>query len=436
MRRLIPALVLIGFACASAPALAQPLKMYITGGNRVSNIALSGLKDLGGDDQGRLSGRFVATLTRNLELSGDFKVLDPQSYIEKPQNSGIDAGQINFGDWSSINADFVVKGSVQINDSQIALVAMLFDVSTQQRMMGKRFVGSAGDVREMARRFADAVMKAVTGVRGPFDTKLAFVSTRGGRFKEVYVSYLDGDGMFQITNNPTINLFPHFDKSAKHLIYLSYKSDQPALYLVDLNAKREVRIQNDSGRMVGGALTPEGDRIVAAIEQGGYTNLYLLDSAGNRIRALTHDNAINVNPSISPDGAQLAFCSDRSGRPQIYVMPLGGGAARRVTYEGSYNSAPSFSPDASRIAYESRDGGHFDIYVIPTGGGKPARLTSGGSSTSPSWSPDGRYIAFSSMREGRARIYIMQADNPKIISALTEDDGDDTTPAWSWWLGE
>lgn len=416
--------------------MAQPLKMYITGGNRVSNIALSGLKDLGGDDHGRLSGRFVSTLTRNLGLSGDFKVLDPQSYIEKPQSSGIDVGQINFGDWSSINADFLVKGSVQVNDSQVSLVAMLFDVSTQQRMMGKRFVGSPGDVREMARRFADAVMKSVTGVRGPFDTKLAFVSTRGGRFKEVYVSYLDGDGLFQITNNPTINLFPHFDKSVRHLIYLSYKSEEPALYLVDLAAKREVRIQSDSGRMVGGALTPDGDRIVAAIEQGGYTNLYLLDSSGSRIRALTQDNAINVNPTVSPDGAQLAFCSDRSGRPQIYVMPLEGGTARRVTYEGSYNTAPSFSPDASKIAYESREGGRFDIYVIPTAGGTPTRLTTGGTANSPSWSPDGRYIAFSSTREGRARIYIMQADNPKIISALTEDDGDDTTPAWSWWLGE
>ncbi|SRR5579875_697051 len=436
MKRLIPLLVLILIAYVCAPASAQPLRMTIEGPSQVANIAISQLKNLGGDDEGRISGRFVSTLMRNLKLSGDFKILDPDSYIEKPQSSGYDVGQINFADWSSINALFLVKGSVKAQGSQVELTAMLFDVSTQQRMMGKRFVGAPSDVREMARRFADAVMKAVTGTRGPFDTKLAFVSTGNSRYKEVYVSYLDGDGLFQITNNPTINLFPHFDKTVRHLIYLSYKSDEPALYLVDLEAKREVKIQSNLGRMVGGALTPSGDRIVAAIESGGYTNLYLLDSAGNRIRALTHDNAINVNPSISSDGSQLAFCSDRSGRPQIYVMPLDGGAARRVTYEGSYNSAPSFSPDASKIAYESREGGRFDIYVIPTAGGKALRLTTDGSNTSPSWSPDGRYIAFSSTRSGRARIYIMQANNPTIVSALTEDDGNDTSPAWSWWLGE
>ena len=436
MKPLVPALVLILIAFAVAPAAAQPIQMTITGGNRVSNIALSGLKDLGGDDQGQLSARFVKTLGRNLELSGYFKLLDPQSFIEKPQSSGYDIGQINFGDWSSINADFLVKGAISSKGSQIELVAMLFDVSTQQRMMGKRFVGAPGDVREMARRFADGVMKAVTGTRGPFDTKLAFVSTRGGRFKEVYVSYLDGDDLFQITNNPTINLFPHFDKGVHHLIYLSYKTDEPALYLVDLDARREVRIRGESGRMVGGALTPDGSRIVAAIERGGFTNLYLLDSDGNRLRTLTHDNAINVNPAISSDGTQIAFCSDRSGRPQIYVMPIDGGTARRVTYQGSYNTAPSLSPDASKIAYESRENGRFDIYMIPAAGGSPVRLTNDGTDTSPSWSPDGRYLAFSSTRSGRARLYIMQVDNPTIVSALTEDDGNDTTPAWSWWLGE
>ncbi len=436
MKRLIPLLALIVIAYAGAPASAQPLRMTIEGPSQVANIAVSQLKNLSGDDQGRVSARFVRTLSRNLGLSGDFKVLDPDSYIEKPQSSGYDAGQINFADWSSINALFLVKGGVKVDGAQVELVAMLFDVGTQQRMMGKRFVGSPADVPEMARRFADAVMKAVTGTRGPFDTKLAFVSTGTGRFKEVYVSYLDGDDLFQITNNPTINLFPHFDKGVRHLVYLSYKSEEPALYLVDLGAKREVKIESDRGRMVGGALTPAGDRVVAAIEEGGFTNLYLLDDSGARIRTLTHDNAINVNPSVSSDGSQIVFCSDRSGRPQIYVMPLDGGAARRVTYEGSYNSAPSFSPDASRIAYESRENGRFDIYVILTAGGNPMRLTNDGSNTSPSWSPDGRYIAFSSTRGGRARIYIMQANNPTIVSALTEDDGNDTSPAWSWWLGD
>ncbi len=44
-------------------------------------------------------------------------------------------------------------------------------------MMGKNYSGDAGDVPRMARRFADAILEATTGQKGPFDSKLAFVST-------------------------------------------------------------------------------------------------------------------------------------------------------------------------------------------------------------------------------------------------------------------
>src|SRR5579884_654636 len=297
-------------AQTSLPSSLPPIQ--ITGAGQLYPIAISGLKDLGGDSNHNVSRVFDATLTRDLKLSSFFRIIDPQAYIEDPQTSGYDIGQFNFADWRSINAEFLVKGAVTRQPGKVVVEAFLFDVGQQRRMMGKRFTGQANEVGEMARRFADAIMEAVTGKRGPFATKLAFVSTRGGRFKEVYVSWLDGDDLFQITNNPTINLFPHFDKSVHHLIYLSYKTDEPALYLVDLDARREVRIRSESGRMVGGALTPDGSRIVAAIERGGFTNLYLLDSDGNRLRTLTHDNAINVNPAVSSDGTQIAFCSDRS----------------------------------------------------------------------------------------------------------------------------
>jgi TolB protein len=438
MKRILQLSVLILLTLAGfATVCAQPISMTIVGPSAAAPIALSGLKNLGGDDSQELSSRFVGTLSRNLTLSGFFKVINPRAYVEDPQTSGYELGQFNFADWSSLNAAFLVKGAISVKGSQVELIALLFDVGSQRRLMGKRFTGGVGDVREMARRFADAVIGAYTGQPGPFDAKLAYVSTRGGRFKEIYVSYVDGDGLFQVTNNPTINLFPKMDHSGAHLLYLSYKTYSPALYLVDLAAKTEVRISSDRGKMVGGALTPDGSQIVAAIENNGITNLYLLDTAGNEIRALTHGNSINVSPAISNDGSQIAFTSDRSGRPQIYVMPFGGGTARRVTYSGSYNTAPAFSPDGSKIAYESREGGRFDIWVIPTGGGTPIRLTNGGGSNeAPCWSPDGRYIAFSSTRSGRSRIYLMQASNGNIISALTEDNGNDSSPAWSWWLGE
>jgi TolB protein len=408
--------------------------MKIVGAEQISPIAVSGLKNISGDDDHKVSSVFVATLARDLKLSGYFRLIDSKAYIEDPQNSGYDVGQFNFGDWSSINAEFLVKGAVKRDASKVSVEALLFDVGQQRRMMGKRFSGEPREVSEMARRFADTLMESVTGKRGPFDTKLAFVSTRGGRFKEVYTSWLDGGGLFRVTDNPTINLFPSFDKNVQHLLYLSYKTMSPALYLVDLAGGVETRIEPPLGMAIGGALTPDG-RIVAAFSRGGHTNLHLLDQAGHEIRALTNDHAINVSPSVCADGNRLAFTSDRSGSPQIDLMDVEGGAARRLTYKGEYNTAPAISPDCKKIAYESRAGGVFNLMVINSDGSGARQLTNEGSNESPTWSPDGRYLAFSSTRNGGWRTFLMLVDEARVISPLTEGEGNDTNPSWSWWLG-
>ncbi|MHB8383043.1 MAG: Tol-Pal system beta propeller repeat protein TolB [Candidatus Binataceae bacterium] len=429
---------LIAAVTGVAPPAHAQIKMNIVGpGSQLSSIAVSGLKSLSGDDSHQVSGAFVATVTRDLELSGYFRLISPHAYIEDPQQSGYELGQFNFADWKSLNADFLVKGAVTLSGPNLQLTAMLYDVAQQRRMMGKNFTGTPADVPRMARRFADAILEAATGQKGPFDSRLAFVSTGGGRFKEIYTQAVDGADLFRRTDNPTINLFPSFDKSARYLLYLSYKSGEPALYLADLKNKVESKITSPHGMVIGGQISADGQMIAAAVEHGGSTNLYLLNRDGSELRPLTHTSGINVSPAFSSDGSTLAFTSDRSGTPQIYLMPIQGGAARRLTYKGSYNTTPAWSPKGDRIAYQSRSGGRFNIFVIPQAGGDPAEVTDGaGSNESPSWSPDGRYIVFSSTRGGHARIYLLMVQTGKIISALTEGKGNDTSPAWSWWLGE
>ena len=413
--------------------------MTIAGpGSQLSTIAVSGLKNSGGDDDHRISSEFIATLRRDLELSGYFRIIDPHAYVEDPQSSGFELGQFNFADWRSINADFLVKGSIAADGSGVKLTAYLYDVAQQRRMMGKNYSGNAIDAARMARRFADAILESTTGQKGPFDSKLGFVSTRGGRFKEVYIQSIDnGQRLFKLTDNPTINLFPSFDRSTRYMLYLSYKSMEPALYLADLQNQRETRLDSPHGRVIGGTISPDAERVVAAIERNGTTNLYLITRDGAEIRQLTDTNGINVSPAISPDGETMAFTSDRSGTPQLYVMPLAGGAARRITFSGDYNTTPAFSPKGDRLAYQSRENGRFDIWTIALKGGEPTQITDGnGSNEYPSWSPDGRYIAFSSTRAHNSRIYIMMVMNRKIISTLTEGNGNDSCPVWSWWLGE
>ena len=428
---------------ALAIALSWPMaaraqiQMRIIGQERQYAMAVSPLKNLSGDDNHQVSSAFTRTLTRDFELSGYFRIIDPHAYVEDAQQSGYELGQFNFADWTSINTDFLVKGAVSVNGAKVQLTVYLYDVAQQRRKMGKNFTGAADEVPRMARRFADAALEAMTGQRGPFDSKLAFVSTGTGRFKEVYTQSIDGQDLTQQTHNSTINLFPDWDQSTRFLLYLSYKSGEPGLYLADLKQRVESRITSNRGIIIGGALSPDGQLVVASIERAGATNLYLLDRSGHEMRRLTETGGINCTPHFSQDGSKLAFTSDRSGSPQVYVMPLSGGSPQRITYKGNYNTNPAFSPKGDRIAYQSRTGGRFDIFTIPSAGGDPTQLTEGGGTNeSPSWSPDGRYLAFSSTREGHPHIFVMMVQTGKLIGSLTEGNGNDTSPAWSWWLGD
>jgi len=401
------------------------------GGQRFP-IAVSPLKNTGtAADSAKLSEGIADAIVHDLELSGWFKVLDRSAYIEHPQRSGITLGTFDFRDWSTIGAEGLVKGGFSVQGEEITVELHLFDVFQNIERIGKRYVGRVKDFRRIAHKFTDEIINEFTGIPGIFNTRIAYVSTSGGRFKEIHVSHLDGSEKFQVTNNHTINLSPSWTPDGKSILYTSYKDRSPSLYLFELYSGKEVKWSSKTGRYLGGKVSPDGQYVAATLEAAGNTNLYLLDRNGNVVRRLTEDPGIEVSPSWSPDGRQLVFVSDRSGSPQLYIMDLASGKSRRLTYSGNYNTAPEWSPKGDKIAYTGRVGSRFAIFTIGSEGGDPRKLTSeSADSEDPTWSPDGRFIAFSSNRAGRYQLYVMQASGEN-QRRLTGSGGDDTKPNWS-----
>ena len=395
-------------------------------------IAVSPLKNLGGvTDTAKLSEGIADTIIYDLDLSGWFKVLDRAAYIEDPQKTGVVQGTFDFKDWSTIGAEGLVKGGFTIQGDEVAVELRLFDVFQNKERVGKRYVGRIKDYRRIAHKFADEIINQFTGVPGVFNTRIAYVSTSGGRFKEVHVAHLDGSEKFQVTNNRTINLSPSWTPDGKSVLYTSYKDRNSSLYLFELYSGKEVKFSPRVGRYLGGKISPKGDFIAATVETAGNSNLQLLDRKGNLVRGLVENPGIEVSPSWSPDGRQLAFVSDRAGSPQVFILDLASNKIRRLTYSGNYNTSPEWSPRGDRIAYTGRVGRRFAIFTIPVDGGEPHKLTAEtADSEDPTWSPDGRFIAFSSNRGGKYHLYIMQASGES-QRRLTGSGGDDTKPSWS-----
>jgi TolB protein len=429
---LLAIVTLLGIA-EGWPANAQVRGTILGPGARAYPIAVAPLKN-DGSGGGEIGIRFADVVNRDLTLSGYFKVLDRAAFLEQPETSGTTAENIAFEKWSVLGALALVKGSYLMEGDSLTLEARLFDVYQRRQIAGKRYRGGPEEMRRMAHRFADEIMAQFTGTRGPFDSRLAFVSTRDGRFKELYVTSLDGEDVRQITRNRTITLSPAWAPDLSSLLFTSYKRGNPDLYMIDLLTARETLLSDRPGLNLGAKWSPDGSKIAVTLEDNGNADIVLLDGSGKLLRRLTDNWSIDVSPSWSPDGRQLAFCSNRSGSPQIYVMSADGGEQHRVSFSGSYNTSPAWSPTGDKIAYVSRMDGGFNLFVLDVRSGTAHQLTqAAGNNEDPTWGPDGRYIVFSSTRRGRKKLYLTDSTGASQVQ-LTQGGGDDSSPAWSRWL--
>jgi TolB protein len=436
MRRWV-SVVIGGIVGALAGGMVQSAGAQVRGtifgpGLRNYPIALSPLAGREGAAPD-LSTKFTDIVAGDLKLSGQFRIIDRQAFIETAEPYTADA--INFPNWSVIGALALVKGWYAVSGDTLTAEVRLFDVYQRRQIVGKRYNGAVGDLRRMAHRFADEIMAQLTGERGPFDSRVAFISTRGGRFKELYVMSLDGGDTKQLTSNRTINLSPSWAADVGSILYTSFQRGRPGLYLMDLVSGRDRPVWSKGGLNLGGRYSPDGSTIALAVENKGNTDIILLRPDGQMIRRLTDSWALDLSPTWSPDGTQIAFTSDRTGTPQIYVQSVAGGEARRLTFQGNENTSPAWSPDGKRIAYVGRSAGTLNIFTSDPEGADVRQLTQGsGKNEEPSWSPDSRYIIFSSTRSGRRKLYVLDAATGSSQVQLTGGDGDDSSPTWSRWL--
>jgi TolB protein len=376
----------------------------------------------------KLSKETADLLSATLEFTGYFKMLDRGAFLLDPQN-GQALSNINFHNWTSIGAELLVTGGIFTEGGHLEMELRLYDTFKEQMLVGKRYKGSVSDRRTMVRRFCAEIVYALTGDRGVFDSKIAFVSNGSGH-KEVYVCDFDGYDPKKLTNLKSITLSPAWSSDGKWLAYTSYAKGKPDLYIKHLTENRHSIISN-KGINISPAWLPGEFVLAATLSFSGDPEIYLLTGTGKMLKRLTKKRGIDVSPSFSPDGKQLAFVSKRSGSPQIYIKDLSSERVSRLTFEGHYNTQPSWSPKGDRIAYSGMKQGRSDIYVIGTDGRNLMQLThNAGNNESASWSPDGSLIVFSSTREGPARIYVMTAfgtDQRRLIAI----SGEQSEPQWS-----
>ncbi|MFZ2446232.1 MAG: Tol-Pal system beta propeller repeat protein TolB [Syntrophobacteraceae bacterium] len=370
------------------------------------------------------------TLANDLDFSGVFRPLDPKGFLEDPQVMGLNAPEIKFPDWKRIGADFLVRGSYQVQGSTVKIEGRLFDVVGGRMVKGKVYEGDLRNWRSMIHDFADEILLALTGERGVFDTKIAYVQSTGSG-KELFYCDFDGNNPVQVTRDNSIALSPNWNRDMTQLAYVSYRDGAPKVYSLNVQSGSQNVICGYPGMNISPAWRPGRNELAVTLSKDGNPDIFLVSASGQVLQKLVHGWSINVSPDWSPDGRRLAYVSNESGNPQIYILDVASGQKKRLTFSGNYNTSPAWSPKGDWIAYSGVSGGHHNIFIIKPDGGENRQLTNGeGNNESPSWSPDGRMLAFSSTRQGGPSIWVLLT-NGTGVRRLTRQGGAQELPDWS-----
>lgn len=396
-------------------------------------VAIPEFKNLGHSEPGEdLCAWFADQLSRKLEITGFFKIISRNAFLEDQDSAGITLGTIDFSNWSSIGSDFLVKGGFNYDGRNLSVELRLFDSVEGKFLTGKKYWGKPEEKEIMVLKFADEILLTLTGTGGVFDTKIAFVGKEGDQ-SEIYTINFDGTDPDRITYYQSLTLCPRWSPEGSKIAFTSYKDGNPDCYVKDIISRKVQKISSFRGLNLPAAWSQDGTKLLLSISKDGNEDIYMKDLERGTLKRLTHDRAIDVSPTWSADGKKIAFVSNRSGSPQIFVMDNHGKNVRRITFKGSYNTSPSWSPDGTRIAYEGASNGRFQIFFIGEDGSEPIQLTfEAGGGESPSWSPDGRYLAFSSKINGQERVCVINVNGLNLrILPVVSGLNSCKSPSWS-----
>ncbi len=434
MKKLLTTLMMIGALAtgmstlATLPARAL-VEIDVNKGN-IEPLPIAITDFLAGDALGtEISG----IVTADLKRSGLFAPIDKGAFIEKISNPDVAP---RFDDWKVINAQALVTGRVSKEaDGRIRAEYRLWDIFAGQQLSGEQFFANNANTRRIGHIIADAIYERLTGEKGYFDTRIAFIDESGAknaRKKRLAIMDQDGANVRYLSNGSAIVMTPRFSPNRQEITYMSYESGQPRVYLLQIETGQRELVGNFPGMTFAPRFSPDGQRVIMSLlRDDGNSNIFAMDLRSRATTRLTNSAAIDTSPSYSPDGSKIVFTSDRGGRALIYVMGADGSGQTRISFGDGVYSTPVWSPRGDLIAFTKQSGSQFQIGVMKTDGSGERILSSGFQQEGPTWAPNGRVLMFfrDAPGSGGPKLYSVDLTGRNEQPIPSKDFASD--PAWS-----
>ena len=282
-------LVLIAGFMAAAPqfALAQntPLRIEVTEGV-IEPMPFAAPQFIAENAEAQgLAQQVTEVIISDLAGSGLFREIPASAHISKVEN--FDA-PIQFADWKALNAQALITGAAQLtSDNRLVLKFRLFDVFAQTPLEGLQFAASAPSWRRMAHKVADVIYARLTGETGYFDSRVVYIAEEGpknARVKRLAIMDYDGANNRYLTDGKDIVLAPRFSPNAREIVYTSYETGAPSVFLMNVDSLERRSLGDQEGMTFAPRFSPDGSKVVMSLSTQGNTDIYSMDVATGQHR--------------------------------------------------------------------------------------------------------------------------------------------------------
>jgi len=375
-----------------------------------------------------LSADIAQIVANDLNRSGVLTVLSRQSLPATPYYSQ----QVKYPLWRSAQQDYLVVGRVlEKSEGQYEIQFQLLDVLKKKQLIGYSLQTDKRKLRASAHEISDLIYQEITGIRGAFNTRIAYIRAQRNKGRKYILQVADTDGFNTQTvlesDEPLMS--PSWSPDGESLAYVSFENRRPEIFIQHLSTAKRNKISGFKGINSAPSWSPDGKFLALVLSKDGGPDIYLMNIETKRLTRLTRHRGIDTEPVWSGNGQSIIFTSDRGGSPQIYEVAATGGKPRRITFEGRYNTAASVSPDGKFIALVYGEAGQYKIAQLERETGNLTLLTDSNLDESPSFSPNGKMVLYASTRGNNSVLYAVSVDG-RGKHKLSDQTGDIREPVW------
>ena len=372
-------------------------------------------------------------IENNMERTGLVTGTPRGNMLSRPATGA----EVVFRDWRLIETEYLVIGRVIPNGGQLSVEYELFDVFGQASLLSERIPGTAEQLRDIGHFISDRVFEKLTGKRGIFSTKLAYITVerRSEKDQTYRLMYADADGArpIPIFQSDFPIMSPVWSPEGQRIAYVSYETGRPMIYIQELATGQKTLVADYPGQNTAPSFSPDGRRLVFSNSQSGNAEIYVKNLRSGNLAQITRSSAIDTEPRFSPDGDSILFTSTRAGNPHIYEYDVTTGQSTRITFEGRYNSNPTYIPGDERIAFVHQYDRDYQIAVMTPNQTDLQVLTASGYDENPSPAPNGQMLVYATSNGGKGVLGITSVDG-RVNVLVPSNAGDVREPAWSPFL--